>query len=174
MRPWYVVALVVFALTLVACGAPAATPTPADFADPFAYCAAINTIDRPDARYKGPNSPELVAKGLQAAMNVPDTPLEILQNGLTWRCMGGKVYACFVGANLPCEEKADTSRTPSQEMKEFCAQNQSSDFIPAAVTGRATVYEWRCANGTPEIVKQVFQVDAQGFLADFWYPISRP
>ncbi|MDH7490474.1 MAG: hypothetical protein QHH80_13340 [Anaerolineae bacterium] len=174
MRPWYVAALVLVALMLVGCGAPAPTPTPANFTDPFAYCAAVGTIDQPDARYTGPKVPESVAKGLQIAMNVPDTPLGVLQNGSLWRCMDGKVYACFVGANLPCEEKADTSRTPAQEMKDFCAQNQNADVIPAAVTGRATVYEWRCTNGEPAIVKQVFEADARGFLANFWYTVGKP
>lgn len=174
MRASYVFALAFIALILVGCGAPAATPGPTNFTDPFAYCAAVGSIDRPDARYKGTNAPESVAKGLQVAMGVPDTPLEVLQNGLAWRCMDRKVYACFVGANLPCEEKADPSRTPSQAMKDFCAQNPNSDVIPAAVTGRATVYEWRCTSGNPEIVKQVFTIDARGFLADFWYPINKP
>jgi hypothetical protein len=42
------------------------------------------------------------------------------------------------------------------------------------VTGRATVYEWRCASGAPEVVRQVVEVDAQGFLKDIWYQIPAP
>jgi hypothetical protein len=38
--------------------------------------------------------------------------------------------------------------------------------------GRATVYEWACQDGKPEVVRQVFSVDAQGYLADFWYELS--
>ena len=90
--------------------------------------------------------------------------------------MDGDVYACFVGANLPCEAKANTNRTPTQEEIAFCQQNPNSDFIPAVVTGRETVFEWRCRDGAPEIVKQVFQPNAQGSLSEIWYrsvPTSR-
>jgi hypothetical protein len=162
-------AVAVILVSLSGCGA---TPTPATYTDPFAYCKAVGTIDTPGADYTGPKVPESVAKGLQQAMNAPDTPLNVLESGSFWRCVDGSVYACFVGANLPCEEKANTDRTPTQEEKDYCQQNPTSDFIPAAVTGHNTVYEWRCTNGAPEIVKQVFQVDAQGYIADFWYKIS--
>jgi Tol biopolymer transport system component/putative hemolysin len=86
--------------------------------------------------------------------------------------MDGDVYACFVGANLPCDAKANTDQTPTQAEIEFCQQNPDSDYIPAAVTGRETVYEWRCRDGAPEVVQQVFQPDAQGFLSELWYKIS--
>ena len=148
------------------------TPTPASYADPFAYCAAVGTIDAPGATYAGPQVPESVALGLQKALNAPDTPLSVLQGGSSWRCMNGEVYACFVGANLPCEAKANTDRTPTQEETDFCQANPNSEFIPAVVTGRETVFEWRCRDGVPEVVKQVFQPDAQGFLAEIWYKIS--
>jgi hypothetical protein len=160
---------------LAACGAtpaPAASSTPATYTDPFAYCAAVGTVDTLGAAYTGPKVPESVAKGLQKALNAPDTPLDALENGSYWRCMDGHVYACFVGANLPCEAKANTDRTPTQAEIDFCQQNPDSDFIPAVVTGRETVYEWRCLNGMPEIVKQLTQPDAQGFLSDIWYEIS--
>jgi hypothetical protein len=192
------VALLLIAASLAACGptaAPEATATPvppaaattvppadtatpeaaataASYDDPFAYCAAVGTVDAPGADYTGSQAPESVALGLRQAMDAPDTPLEMLQNGLFWRCMDGQVYACFVGANLPCEARANTDRTPTQEETDFCQQNPDSDFIPAVVTGRETVYEWRCTEGTPEIVQQVFHADAQGFLSEFWYQIS--
>jgi hypothetical protein len=92
--------------------------------------------------------------------------------GTFWRCMGGKVWACFVGANLPCTTKADTSRTPAAAMVDFCKANPASDSIPAYITGRATVYSWRCTNGAPEIVKDLVQPDAQGFLSNIWYELS--
>ncbi|MBN1135772.1 MAG: hypothetical protein JXM73_04260 [Anaerolineae bacterium] len=162
-------ALLLVVAGLARCGA---TATPASYADPFAYCAAVGIIDTPGADYTGPQVPESVAQGLQKALNAPDTPLDILQAGSSWRCMDGDVYACFVGANLPCEAQANTDRTPTQEEIDFCQANPSSDFIPAVVTGRETVYEWRCRDGAPEIVKQVFQPDAQGFLSEIWYKLS--
>jgi hypothetical protein len=153
--------------------APTAAPTAAAFTDPFAYCAAVGTIDKADARYTGTAVPDAILNSLRAAMKTPAaTPNDQLIRGTFWRCMAGKVYGCFVGANLPCSEKADTSTTPSAGMKDFCTANPASDFIPAAVTGRATVYEWRCTAGAPAIVKQTITPDAAGFLSTFWYAIA--
>jgi hypothetical protein len=171
---WLLTSLLAGAV-LVGCGAtpaPAATSTPTSYNDPFTYCAAVGTVDTPGPNYTGPKVPELVAKGLQTALNAPDTPLDVLENGSYWRCMDGSVYACFVGANLPCEAKANTDQTPTQAEVDYCQQNPSSDFIPAVVTGRETVYEWSCVDGAPHIVKQLTQPDAQGFLSDIWYKIN--
>jgi len=177
---WFCTLLLAGAV-LVGCGAtpapaiptaPVATSTPATYTDPFAYCAAVGTVDAPGSNYVGPQVPESIAQGLQWALNAPDTPIDVLQNGSFWRCMDGSVYACFVGANLPCEAKANTDRTPTQEEIDYCQQNPNSDFIPAVVTGRETVYEWRCLDGAPDIVKQLTQPDAQGFFPDIWYKIS--
>jgi hypothetical protein len=157
---------------------PAASPAPgsgsqATFSDPFAYCAALGTIDAPDARYTGPNVPEVVAQGLKKAFGAPaDAPLESFLHNTVWRCMGGQVYACTVGANLPCQERANTSRRPTQGMTDFCQDNAHAEVIPAFVTGRATVYEWKCANGVPAVVRQFAQPDARGFLSNIWYAIS--
>ena len=167
--------LVLLVASLASCGAgvaPATTAVSAPYSDPFAYCAAVGTMDAPGATYSGPQAPKSVAQGLQKALKAPDTPLSVLQNGLSWRCMDGNVYACFVGANLPCDAKANADRSPTEAEIGFCEQNPTSDFIPAVVTGRETIFEWRCRNGAPEIVRQVFQPDAQGFLSDFWYQIS--
>jgi putative hemolysin/predicted secreted protein len=142
-------------------------------ADPFAYCATVGNLDAPDARWTGPKMPDAVLNGLiKSAQLAPDIPRDMLAGASFWRCMNGKVYACTVGANLPCQEKADTNKTPSAAMNDFCKANPTADAIPAAVTGRATVYQWKCAAGKPEIVKQQFTPDARGFLAEFWYEIA--
>jgi hypothetical protein len=159
---------------LVGCLAPSATatPTPGTYTDPFAYCAAEGTIDSPGPQYVGPKVPGSVAQGLQKALNAPDTPISVLENGSFWRCMDGHVYACFVGANLPCEDKVNTDRTPTQEEKDYCGQNPNADVIPVVVTGRDTAYEWHCSNGAPEIVRQIAEPDARGFFSNIWYEIS--
>lgn len=149
--------------------APSAATT---YADPFAYCAAVGTADTPGDNYVGPQVPQAVVEALRKALDAPDIPLSALEAGSFWRCMNGEVYACFVGANLPCEARADTDRTPTEAEADFCRENPNADFIPAAVTGRETVYEWRCRDGTPEIVQQVFHPDAQGFLSLIWYQIN--
>jgi hypothetical protein len=141
------------------------------YSNPFAYCSAVGTIDEPDAQYSGEKVPAEIVQGMVAAGIVTaDTPQDIQQNA-TWRCMDGKVWVCHFGANLPCLERADLSETPSVEMNDYCKANPSTDVIPAAVTGRATIYEWKCADGTPQAVRQVLTSDAQGFIADFWYEI---
>ncbi len=108
----------------------------------------------------------MIKQGIVSA----DAPPQFQQNAV-WRCMNNAVWVCHFGANLPCLEKADTSRVPTPAMEDFCKTNPSDESIPAAVTGRATVYEWRCKNGKPEVVKQLFTVDPRGYLADFWYEL---
>jgi hypothetical protein len=176
----------VVGLFIGACCAPASqsTPMPSQptaatanpeqslYDDPFAYCAAVGTIDAPDARYNGPEMPDSVIQGLiQQGIVSADAPPEF-QKSAVWRCMNSHVWVCHFGANLPCLEKADMSQVPTSEMEEFCRTNPTADVIPAAVTGRATVYEWKCNVGKPEVVRQIFQVDPQGYLADFWYELA--
>jgi len=176
----------VVVLFIGACSAPASQSTPTQpqptaaianpeqslYNDPFAYCAAVGTVDTPDARYNGPEMPDSVIQGLiQQVVVSADAPPEF-QKAAVWRCMNGQVWVCHFGANLPCLEKADMSQVPTSEMEDFCKTNPTTDSIPAAVTGRATVYEWKCNAGKPEEVRQVFQVDPQGYLADFWYELA--
>jgi hypothetical protein len=173
---------VLLALLLSACGSqiaptksvvPTATTEQAQFSDPFAYCAAVGTIDASDERYVGPAVPESVTQDLRKKAGIgDDAPADWVAAGTVWRCMDGRVWACFVGANLPCSEKADTSSTPQPEMEDFCRANTNADSIPLAVTGRATIYEWRCVDGAPQVVRQLLTPDAQGFLSDFWYELS--
>lgn len=143
------------------------------FDDPFAYCAAVGTIDAPDARYVGPEMPDTVALGLKTALGMPPSaPLEPFREHSIWRCMAGKVYACTFGANLPCREKADTNLSPTPAMSAFCRDNPGAEAIPMVVTGRATVYAWRCQNGDPAIERQITEPDSSGFLANVWYEIG--
>jgi hypothetical protein len=148
---------------------------PRRFTNPFAYCAAIGTIDASDDRYTGPRMPQAIARGLKRAFDAPESaPLTPFLENSFWRCMDGKVYACNVGANLPCQGKADASRTPTAGMIDFCKENLNTDFIPAVATGRETVYAWQCTNGAPTITREVVEPDARGFLKNIWYEISPP
>lgn len=169
---WCVVAM------LTACTSTTPQPTPAQsptvYSDPFAYCAAVGTVDVPNEQYGGPAMPEIIVQGMiQQGIVSADAPLEFQQNAV-WRCMDGQVWVCHFGANLPCLERADTSREPTPAMESFCQADPVAESIPAAVTGRATVYEWRCNAGRPEVSRQVLRADAQGYLADFWYALTLP
>ena len=163
-------------MILAACAptpTPARTGVPETYSDPFAYCAAVGTMDSPDARYVGDKMPPVIVKGLRKALNAPaEAPDEFFIRGSFWRCMNRQVYACTVGANLPCEAKANLDKTPAQAIADFCQQNPSAQVIPMAVTGRETVYEWQCQNGAPIITRQFAQPDARGFLANIWYEIT--
>lgn len=144
----------------------------ASYNDPFTYCAAVGTIDTADARYNGAEMPDAVIQAMRRQRIVSaDAPKEFLQHAV-WRCMDNRVWVCHFGANLPCLEKADTAQTPTSAMKDYCRSNPTTSYIPAAVTGRATVYEWSCKDGKPEVVRRLFNSDAQGFLADFWYELA--
>jgi hypothetical protein len=141
--------------------------------DPFTYCVAVGTIDAPDVRYDGPEVPDSIIQSLiQQGVVSADAPSDYLAGTTVWRCMDDQVWACVIGANLPCQEKADTSQAPTAAMEDYCKTNLTADYIPAAVTGRATVYEWKCNAGKPEAGQQVFQVDPQGYLANFWYKVA--
>jgi hypothetical protein len=88
--------------------------------------------------------------------------------------MYGTLWACTVGANLPCEERADLRRTPTPGMDEFCRQHPGADNIPYAVTGRATVWDWRCRGTVPTAEGQIIQADPRGFFTHIWYPLPAP
>ena len=142
------------------------------FKDPVAYCAAVGTIDRPDTRYVGPPVPDWIARALMRATDAPaDAPLDVFKQA-AWRCRDGRVVACSYGANIPCDSKADVSREPNSGMQEFCAENPESEVVPAAATGRETVYEWHCQGGRPVIERQVLEVDNTGYAAEFWYEVT--
>jgi hypothetical protein len=142
------------------------------YSDPFAYCSAVETIDAPDTRYNGDKVPDTLVQGMiQKGIVTADAPADIQKNAV-WRCMDKSVWVCHFGANLPCLEKADSSQTSTSAMEDFCKANPAAENIPAAVTGRATVYEWKCNDTKPEVAKQAFKADSQGFLADFWYELT--
>ncbi len=145
------------------------------FSDPFAYCAAVDDVDAPDGRYVGPGVPGPIVDGLRKALGFPgNLPQDLVERAVFWRCMGGSVWACFVGANLPCTVKADPSPVPSQAMKDFCRAESVGEGIPAYITGRATIYEWRCDDGEPKIVRRLDEADGRGFLSAIWYKIDAP
>lgn len=154
---------------------PAANPVVQEtFSDPFAYCASVGTIDEPDTRYTGPQVPDSVINGFKKAAGLESStmPVEMFQKTTIWRCMDSKVYACNFGANLPCSSKANTDKTPTEAMGDYCKENPSSDFIPMSVTGHSTIYSWHCVNGTAELLDQIEKVDPQGYLEQIWYAIE--
>ena len=169
----------VFSLSLIlaACqqtGQSSSIPADATFTDPFTYCAAVGSITAPDARYTGINVPDAVIQGYLTAANLQNTtePMDQLRAGTFWRCMDGKVYACNVGANLPCQSKANTDSTPTSTMNDYCAANADADFIPENVTGHETIFSWKCTGTTATMDKQIDKADADGLLSSIWYELK--
>jgi len=160
--------------TALLLGANTARATDA-WSDPFAYCAAVGTIDAPDARYTGRAVPASVARGLQKAFGVqPSESLEPFERGTSWRCMDGTVYACNVGANLPCDAKPPADPQPTAAMKTYCAENAGADFIPMYVTGHDSTYAWSCAGTEPKRGERTSPLDARGFVGSVWHRIAPP
>lgn len=84
-----------------------------------------------------------------------------------FRCVNGRVMVCTVGANLPCGP-ANTSRVPKPGVEDWCRESPDVAYIPAAVVGHDTIFAWQCRGGVPRIIRQIFVVDNQGFIKQFW------
>lgn len=143
------------------------------YLNPFGYCRAVGTIDAPDLRYVGPKFPDslvrsMVIQGLVSA----DAPSDF-QKSAIWRCMDHRLWVCQFGANIPCREKADTSRDPSPGMIDYCKANSAAEVIPAYVTGRTTIYEWACKDGKARITRQVTNADQQGYPVSYWTELKQ-
>ena len=152
------------AMLLAALAILVAAPAMAEsFQDPVAYCRAVGTIDKPDARYTGPKLPGWMA----AKLNLEPNQAKMME----WRCADGAVLACLDGANIPCDSKADVSRTPTEAIAGYCRENPGSDFVPMYVTGHETVVSWAC-HGTEPTVTNVGAVDAQGYAEAFWHQVA--
>jgi len=164
------------ALLREATASPTGTST-RQYSDPFAYCAAVGTVDAPEAPYVGARIPDQIITGykLAAGLESSTEPMDRLRQTTVWRCMNGKVYACNFGANLPCDSKADTSSAPTADMTNYCLSNPGAGIIPMSVTGHATIYSWHCLGLEAATQAQIDQADAAGYLKRIWYEIpARP
>ncbi len=152
-------------LAVLAGGTGALAQTPS-FTDPQAYCSAVGTIDDPDSRFTGDKIPDW----MMAPFVNPQYPRAIY--GISWRCVAGNVLVCQ-NAQSPSCLKADTDRTPSAAMAEFCRDNANSQVIPRVVTGteRMLAYNWICRGTEPAIAKDV-RLDSRGFVAADWKHVS--
>jgi hypothetical protein len=80
------------------------------------------------------------------------------------RCVGRKLLACYIGANLNCY-KAETRRTNSGATA-WCRENPGSKVVPMSATGHDTIYKWFCKGSRAVAGKAVEKVDSQGYTAD--------
>jgi hypothetical protein len=142
---------------------------PLDTEDPFAYCLRVGTIDVP----MGGASPVPAAlmQSLRAAIGLSaDAPLT--PPSYYWRCMNRAVFVCAVGANIPCDTKADRAKR-NLGADNYCRENHNAAFVPAYATGHRSIYEWSCAGGNSVRGKRLVKLDARGYRIDFWHRVTR-
>lgn len=175
-KPILAISLFLFTISFLSCSQSSETNSASEqvtYENPFDYCKSVGDIENPGSNYTGPKVPDSISTALRKDIGVnPDMPAELFNDGTYWRCMDGNVYACNAGANLPCQEKADVSKQPNDGMLNYCGENPDAEFIPMFASGRTTVYEWKCDNGTPEIVKQIAETDKAGYIKGIWYQIT--
>jgi hypothetical protein len=124
---------------------------------PRHYCASVGTDDQ--LRTPPPSLEGAIARlfGLKGKYALTAS---------YYRCAKGKVLLCYVGANLPCG-KADMRKSlPPADA--WCHDNPNSSFIPMAVTGHDTPYNWRCVGHRAKAGPQVSKIDKRGFFAENW------
>jgi hypothetical protein len=125
--------------------------------NPRQYCAQVGNDDQPRP------APPALAASIRRLFGIGGTyALETT----SYRCAGGHVMLCTVGANLPCG-KADFATT-LPAATEWCRTNPNSDFIPMVVTGHDTAYVWRCVGGIAKPGEKIGPVDARGFFSNNW------
>lgn len=95
---------------------------------------------------------------------------DLLQRQAHYRCMAGKLYACFIGANLPCSRLNTDRDNPGASA--FCEDNADADVVPMAATGHDTAYSYRCRDGHAEVTGPTFKLDVRGFAADLWTKLN--
>jgi hypothetical protein len=94
----------------------------------------------------------------------------IVANGTFVRCVGAKLMACSVGANLVCDKADQRRELPSAT--QWCRDNPRSDSIPMFATGHATIYEWSCKRRRAVAGKVVVTVDPPGYIAENWKEVQ--
>jgi hypothetical protein len=142
-----------FGLAAVIAGSGIASPHPAK-AEPYCPNPAHGTPAKVP--------PDLVAAVAKAFA----IDAAAMRNGAFVRCVGNKLMACAVGANLVCDKADQRRELPGANA--WCKDNPRSDSIPMFATGHATIYEWSCKRRRAVSGKVVVTVDLQGYIAENW------
>jgi len=132
----------------------AETSAAGGFADPYAYCNAVKTIDYVDNRYTGPHFTADIADALRV-------PMESAPDRVSWRCVDGVIYACASFDWPVC------AMTPTaQEMVDYCVRN------PGVSRLLAPNGTWSCEGNKPRLPDGAsWPVDARGFFPNAWIPV---
>ncbi|MGO9134748.1 MAG: hypothetical protein ACLP8A_11985 [Methylovirgula sp.] len=156
MRPHLIRLLLLLSLPQALSAPLAVTAARAD-EDPRQYCARVGNDDETRT------PPASLAAAIKQLF---DVDAQEAAGAAYFRCAGGKVLLCYVGANLSCG-KADQRRSMAAA-DQWCSKNPNSKFIPMVVTGHDTPYEWRCVGRKAKTFGKSEPLDAHGFFADHW------
>ena len=129
--------------------------------NPRHYCAQVGNDDQPRP------APPALAAAIQRLFGISG---KYALETTSYRCAGGHLMLCAVGANLPCG-KADLAAT-LPAATEWCRTNPNSDFIPMVVTGHDTAYAWRCVGSIAKSGDKIGPIDARGFFSDNWMELK--
>ncbi|TPN75973.1 hypothetical protein FJ987_22915 [Mesorhizobium sp. CU2] len=94
-----------------------------------------------------------------------------LETQANYRCMDGKLLACFVGANLPCAKMNAARDNPGAD--EFCKTNANADSVPAFATGHDAVYAYKCEGGKAVVSGTNWLLDKRGFATKLWVEVPK-
>jgi hypothetical protein len=123
-----------------------------------AFCAANRNSDNPAKAFYGP--------GFRFGM----VPKQVASAGAnTWRCMDGRVLVCNVGADGYACQKLNPNPAPSKPVRDYCAANPGSGFVPMVVIGNSS-RTWRCVGRTPRPIDSQ-SLDQRGFIRKSWRPL---
>jgi|SRR5208282_303724 len=149
-RPEIHVAFLAATLTAAPVALPQAPPAEQAFCPSTAHVSPTKT-------------PADLVAAVARAFQIDDGPA---RDGAFVRCVGQRLLACYVGANLNCF-KADTRRMLPGATA-WCRDNPGSATIPMSATGHDTIYEWSCKGQRAVAGRTVTSVDAQGYIAENW------
>ncbi|WP_141245980.1 hypothetical protein [Mesorhizobium sp. WSM3859] len=155
------------AFVAAASAAPAPTAAAQDL---YSFCRQVKNDDtvRPYSHELYNGTVKAFKKLFPDAMSAPQE--QELQTQANYRCMNGKVLACFVGANLPCAKMNAARDNPGAD--EFCKTNPNADVVPAFATGHDAVYFYKCASGKAVVAGRSWALDKRGFARKLWTVIS--
>jgi hypothetical protein len=137
----------------------------AAFSDPAAYCAAVGTVDAPDARWAGDPSPAVIRARAVATIGEVFVKGEVVQ----WRCDSGKVRWCVHYGTHYCDQY-DPSTVPSPQLVQYCAEHRETRLVPPGVSPWFSAWAWACRDGTPSTDGRV-ELDQRGFASGSWYTL---
>lgn len=143
---------------------PPAPPVVRSYNDPALYCQANPTVDIPAAPYAGPAVPDWVAGAVVPAGKARNS------GAIAWRCLSGRVFACFDGTGLGTCTKPDQSVVATEELTRFCEGKRNAK-VPDTVVPHA-VPVWACRKGKPEVTGYRGGLDSQGYFADNWRDVT--